>query len=332
MIVSIVMAVYNGEEFLIEAINSALSQTYPHIELIVVNDGSTDSTRAILDDITDQRLKVIHLQQNQGGANALNLGVQYAKGMWIAIHDADDISYPTKIEEQVKYITTHPHIVGLGTLVDFIPGSQDVSESYIKWLSKVSNSVVSEDQISLSRYYICHLTHSSVMFSKDVFLEVGGYNPGFRILYDYDLWLRLLEIGEMAKIPKFLLKYRVHKGSLSRKNNIDTLNEIQTASSRAICRYLARNNQKDEPRVIVIGHQKACENYSQHIAPASGLKVINLIYENWNKQIPAAIQSIKENKVDGIIMLGRSIRKRFISKFKRHGCFANKHIFSIYSI
>ena len=109
MLVSVVMAVYNGEKFLQKAIDSILAQSYQEIEVIVVNDGSIDTTKKILDQVEDERVRIIHLERNQGAANALNIAIDNAMGQWIAIHDADDISYSNRILEQVRFLRKIPN-------------------------------------------------------------------------------------------------------------------------------------------------------------------------------------------------------------------------------
>ena len=331
MLVSIIMAVYNGETYLKQAIASALCQTYSNIELIIVNDGSNDSTKYILDKIDDERVKVIHLPKNQGAANALNTGISQAKGEWIAIQDADDNSYPTRIEEQVGYIRNHSELVGVGTLVEFISGNSTVPNYLLKKLMRHKNSIISRQVIKKKRFYICELTHSSMMFSKNVFLRVGGYDTTFKILYDYDLWLRLLDIGHIEKAPKILLQYRIHKGSLSRRNKLQTYNEIQTASSRAIYRLLVKDK-KCQPTVIVLGPKKACDNYKYHVAPYSGLKVDHFIWEDLINQVPFAVKDVKSGKVDAIILLSRDKRKILLQKLTASQLKLNKQVFVIYNI
>ena len=326
-----VMAVYNGELFLKEALDSALDQTYTNIEIIIINDGSTDSTKSILDGIDDERVKVIHLEVNQGAANALNIGISQAKGSWIAIQDADDNSYPTRIEEQVQYILQNPQLVGVGTFIECIPGNTGVSERWLRDVEKSRNSVVSKENIREIIYWGCPFTHSSVMFSKDIFWEVGGYNRDFKIAYDYDLWLRLLEKGDMENVPKVLLQYRVDKKSLSNRNGFATVKEIQMASSRGIYRLLYRWPEY-QPKVIVIGSQRACKNYNKYVARASGLKVNAFIDKEWHYHLPSAIKKVKEGKVDAIIVLDRSIPKNITEYLQRNDLKRNVQVFNIYSL
>jgi glycosyltransferase involved in cell wall biosynthesis len=310
MLVSMVMAVHNGEKFLKEALNHALAQTYSNLELIIVNDGSTDRTKQILDETEDQRMKVIHLEQNRGAANALNLGIQEANGQWIAIQDADDNSYPTRIEEQVKYIQEHPQLVGVGSLVKCISGDVHIKDDEYEGWTNSRNHHISRKDIRRISFWGCPLTHSSVMFSKNVFWEVGGYDPSYRIGYDYDLWLKLLEKGELEKVPKVLLEYRIHQSSLSHKNGYDTIHEVQIAASKAIFRAKYQENQR-LPKVIVVGEQKSCEYYIQNIIPLSGLEVTSMIDKNSSK-FTSALGKIRSKKADAIILLDNDNTKKIL--------------------
>lgn len=331
MLVSIVMAVYNGEKFLKDALDSVLSQTYSNIEIIVVNDGSIDGTMEILNAIDDNRLKVIHLEKNQGAANALNIGITHAMGTWIAIQDADDISYPTRIEEQVKYIAEHPELVGVGTLIDCIPGGTGISDALLRGVAKNKNLCVSREDIRNKIFWSCPLTHSSVMFSKAIFGEVGGYCTDFKIAYDYDLWLKILEKGEMENVSKVLLHYRINKNSLSNKDGIATINEVQIASSRAISRFLNKGKEY-QPKVIVIGPLKGCKNYKRYIAPVSGLNVEDLIYDDWSRQVPKAIKKLKTGKIEAIILLDGYKSYKNLQYLKTNKIELNKKIINIYNI
>ncbi|QXM05394.1 GT-D fold domain-containing glycosyltransferase [Crassaminicella indica] len=328
MLVSMVMAVHNGEIYLKEALDSMLSQTYKNIEIIIVNDGSTDTTKDILDQITDNRVRVIHLKDNRGAANALNIGIKEANGSWIAIQDADDNSYPTRIEEQVKYVLEHPLLVGVGSFIECISGRDNISEYNLKSIAQKRNFFRSREEIRKNIYYGCPLTHSSVMFSKDSFFDVGGYNTDFKIVYDYDLWLRLLEKGEIENVPKVLVQYRMHNESLSNKNARETLKEIQIASSRAIYR-LFRRNKNYMPKVMVIGSKKGCENYKEYIAPNSGLKVEAFIHERW--QVPYISRCLKEGKIDAIIVLDGRGKDKIMDDLKRRGLKLNTNVFCLYN-
>lgn len=330
MLVSIVMAVYNGEEFLKEALDSALDQTHTNIEMIVVNDGSTDGTKKILDNIDDTRVRIIHLEKNQGAANALNVGISQARGKWIAIQDADDNSYPTRIEEQVKYIVKHPELAGVGTFIECIGGGLGVSGGMLRGVEKNRNSFISREEIKENIYWGCPLTHSSVMFSKDIFQKVGGYNTEFKIAYDYDLWLRMLENGAIENVPKVLLQYRIHKKSLSHRDSVTTVNEIQIASSRGIYRRFNKG-QQCQSKVIVMGPKDSCKNYTEYIAPASGLIVKDSIYKDYYTKLPHVLNGIKARKIDAVILLGGDNKEKVLQYLQRKGLKLNEKVFNIYN-
>jgi len=330
MLVSMIMTVYNGEKFLKEAVDSTLAQTYENIEIILVNNGSTDSTKKILDDIKDKRVKIIHLERNKGIAKALNIGIKEAQGSWIAIQDADDNSYPTRIEEQVKYIIKHPGLVGVGTFIECISGGSSISQEHLKGVEQYRNAVVSKEQVRDMIFWGCPLTHSSVMFSKDAYNKVGGYSTDYKIASDYDLWLKLLEKGEMENVPKVLLQYRIHKESLSNNDNIVTLNEIQIASSRGIYRRFNKG-ERYKPKVVVIGPRSACINYKKHVGPASGLKVKTYIFRDFNKQVVDLVNMIKTGKIDAVIVLDGPASGNNIEYLKQKNLKLNEQIFSIYN-
>ncbi|WP_413306930.1 glycosyltransferase [Bacillus sp. 1P10SD] len=330
MLVSMVMAVYNGQKFLREALNCALAQTYPNLEIIIVNDGSTDSTAKILDKLDDSRVKVIHLHQNQGAANALNLAISHAKGEWIAIQDADDNSFPDRIKEQVQYIHDCPELVGVGTLVRCISGNPDVPDAVYEEWTRGRNRNVSRKAIKKVIYSTCPLTHSSVMFSKKVFQKVGGYDQRFRIAYDYDLWLKLVEHGELEKIPQVLIDYRIYQSSLSHKDFDATSDEIQLAASRAIFR-LKQKGKDHQPKVILMGEKTTCEKYLRNIVPSTHLLAETIIYENFRKKLPSIIRKIKSGKLDAMILLNYNHNQKILRNLVRNGLKLNKDFFVLFN-
>lgn len=331
MLVSIVMAVYNGELFIKEAIDSALSQTYKNIELIIVNDGSRDSTKRIIDSVKDKRTIAIHLEKNQGAANALNKGIEKAKGSWIAILDADDKFHPHKIEEQLEYASLHPDLIGIGTFIRCMPGEQEVSKDLLQGVARHKNSYAAREDIRKAMYWGSPLTHSAVMFKRDAFMEVGGYDTAYKIAYDYDLWIKLMEKGEIENIPKILTDYRVHLQSLSNKNGIATVNEIQTASSKGIYRLLC-NKGKKQPNVVVIGPIKACKNYTENIAPSTNLSVKALNFREWQRKVSEAVKQIRLGRMDALIILDNKSTGRMIEKYAEKYLKLNENLFFIYNI
>jgi glycosyltransferase involved in cell wall biosynthesis len=212
MKISVVMSVYNGEDFLAEAIESVLNQTYKDFEFIIVDDGSTDSTPKILAkyQALDPRI-VIDSHENMGLAVSLNRAIDMAKGEWIARIDADDIMMPNRLEEQLRFIEANPEVDVVATWVYYINEHSKV----FKLFDFPKDLVTWEDN---QRYFKENkgvgIIHPSVMYFKASLLKTGGYrdvNPS----QDTDLWFRMQEHGLVfSVIHKPLTKYRVSSNSI----------------------------------------------------------------------------------------------------------------------
>jgi hypothetical protein len=213
--VSVLMSVYNGQRFLREAVESILSQTHEDLEFIVVDDGSTDATPVILGTYTDPRIVKVRNNQNRGLTPSLNLGLNAARGEFIARMDADDISLPRRLECQVKYMKEHPDVGVLGTNIVFIDENgmplhagrplhhRPISSAYLRWLLLWQNP----------------LPHPSVMMRAALVGEGGmTYDSTFVTSQDYDLWTRLSHRAGLALLQEVCLRYRVASTSITRED------------------------------------------------------------------------------------------------------------------
>jgi glycosyltransferase involved in cell wall biosynthesis len=199
--VSVVMPVRNGERFLREALDSTLGQTLADLELIVVDDGSTDSTPEILSTAGDRdpRVRVQH-QQPGGLTVAINVGCALARAPLIARMDADDVMLPDRLERQVAYLDAHPNVALLGggvVLVDETGNEIDREPGRAQLDFLVRNE----------------LTHATVMMRADAFVTLGGYRLDQS--EDYDLWLRFDEHYGVAALADHVIRYRFHPGQFS---------------------------------------------------------------------------------------------------------------------
>lgn len=205
-IVSVVMSVYNSELHLESAIQSILNQTFKNFELIIVNDGSTDSSNEIILNfmLKDARVKLIR-QENCGLANSLNKAIDVAQGLYIARMDSDDISMPNRIEEQLKFIQEYDFdFVFSGiTLIDF--NSNKICDYYQpKTINKILNN------LEINNY----IPHPTVFFKKDVVCKLGKYNPKFKTGQDLEFWLRLRDKIRFGFQHDKLLEYRLNPHSV----------------------------------------------------------------------------------------------------------------------
>jgi GT2 family glycosyltransferase len=203
-IVSVVIPVYNAASTVEAALRSVLNQTYRHLEVVVVDDGSSDGSITVVESVRDHRIAVIR-QKHRGLVEALRVGCERARGTYVARLDADDHSYETRIAAQVAYLEHH-HGVGLvGCRARFeLPGGR-------AWLFAPP-----QDDNALRRYLLWDnpFVHSSVMFRRDAYVAAGGYSEGPN--EDYRLWIQIARSWKVAVLPEALVIHRIRPDSLSR--------------------------------------------------------------------------------------------------------------------
>lgn len=209
--VTVLMPVYNAAPYLREAVDSVLNQSYRDFEFLIINDGSTDESRAILESYSDPRIKLIH-QDNLGLISTLNKGLQLAKGEWIARFDADDICYPDRLEQQLNFLQQHPDHILVGSDADYM----DKDGNYL-FLFAIKG--YSDEEIRRNKFLSCPVIHSSAMYKKEAVLKAGGYDKGALTFEDHMLWRKLGDLGKMANIPKPLIKVRFNPESVTIDEN-----------------------------------------------------------------------------------------------------------------
>lgn len=203
--VSVVMSAYNAARYLDEAIGSILNQTFREFEFIIINNGSTDATEAILDRYrkSDERIRLYH--HEQGLIAALNLGCRLARGQYIARMDADDVSSPYRLEKQLEYIERHPEIGVLGTWIFNIDENGSVKNT---WCPPANPKV-----LRWTHFFGVCVCHSTVLMRREVMEKLDFYRPEAIHGEDVDLWLRASAITEFGNVPEILSKYRVWSAS-----------------------------------------------------------------------------------------------------------------------
>ena len=197
--ISVVMSVYNGEEYLREAIDSILNQTFRGFEFVIVDDGSTDKSTEIIKSYHDDRIIFIQ-QENRGLAEALNEGVKIAKGVYVARMDADDVAAEYRLEKQVMFLERHPEYVLVGSYADVI--TEDGKRIYERTVP--SEDIVIKEIIKTENPFI----HSTVMFRRDVAINCGLYEE-VEIIEDIVFWRKMSERGLCANLQEPLCRYRI---------------------------------------------------------------------------------------------------------------------------
>ncbi len=199
------MPAYNAEPFMAQAIASVLAQTHQNWELLLINDGSTDHTRAIALSFADPRIRLIDNETNIGLTATLNKGIKLALGKYIARLDADDLAYPQRLAVQVAFMEAHPAVGMCGAWADQIDGAGQI----------MGEIKVVVDQAAIQATLLFHNSfyHSTVMLRRE--LAQLGYDPRFQIQEDFEFWVRLAKVTKLAVIPEKLIQYRVHGGNVT---------------------------------------------------------------------------------------------------------------------
>lgn len=243
--VSIVMSVFNGEDWLKYSLESILNQTFRDFEFIIVDDGSTDSSLDILNfyKSRDKRIRIIR-KKKSGLADSLNIGINSAKTDWIARIDCDDKSDLCRIEKQYRLALKNGKNFIIGTNCNLI-NSRDTIISRYKYPAHHKN--LKKNLLNFNPFF----PHSSAFFSLSAFKKLGGYRLHYERSQDYDLWLRSLSMGfNFLCIQEPLVFIRKHEHQISSANR--GLNSIIYSTCALTCYYLRKKNIEDPSDVLSI--------------------------------------------------------------------------------
>jgi glycosyltransferase involved in cell wall biosynthesis len=231
---TVLMTVYNGEDYLRETIESILNQTYKDFKFLILDNASSDSSREIIGSYNDPRIELVALPENIGQVAALNKGLDMIDTPLLARMDADDISLPRRFERQAAFMEAHPEVGVCGTLANAFDGQQKT-----KWRWPTNH-----EDIKVKLLFECCLAHSSVMIRKSLFdsshLE---YDEKIGHSFDWELWQRAVDHFELANLPEFHLRYRLHPENESKK----TAHLQKTAALKLDDRSLERLELHEHP-------------------------------------------------------------------------------------
>lgn len=258
--VSVLIPVYNGESTIESAVDSILRQSYTDFELVIINDGSTDSTPLILDSLSnrDNRIRVLHTP-NRGIIDALNTGIPICRADIIARMDADDISHPRRLELQFDFMSRHPEVSVCSSLVKMFPRKDLLGGlvKYEEWLS----SLITPQDIARDMLVESPVAHPSVMLRKSELIEIGGYQErGWA--EDYDLWLRYHTSRRLfAKVPSTLLFWRQAEGRLTFTDSRYSVENFLCAKAH----YLAKMLKGSGRPIVLWGAGKTGRRLCKHL-------------------------------------------------------------------
>lgn len=234
-IISVVLPVFNAERYVDESICSILDQTFTNFELIIINDGSTDSTLGILEKFKQQDKRVILVsRENRGLVETLNEGISIARGKWLARMDADDIALPNRFEQQLKWLKST---------------GADIAGSWVRCFGASDKRVIRRSQtdegIKMAMLFCSPFAHPSVMMKTELVRQLS-YDKAWQQAQDYDLWVRAVEAGwKMTNVPEVLLLYRLHESQISNQK-LQQQRQFALQIQRRYWQYVFRNMQLDQ--------------------------------------------------------------------------------------
>lgn len=250
--VSIVIPTYNSLRTLQPALKSCLVQTYPEIEIIVVDDGSTDETLLWLNEVKliHHRVRVLTIEHS-GVAAAFNAGIEDSTGEFIARMDADDNMHPEKIAKQVKFLNEHPDIGVVSCLVNY-GGDRTTQEGYARHVDWI-NSLVKHEQIALNRFIDSPVCNPTLMFRRELVEKHGGAREG-DFPEDYEMWLRWIDAGvQFAKVPEVLFTWNDLPSRLTRNDARYSAEAFERAKIQYLVKFIRANNPEARPLYVCGG-------------------------------------------------------------------------------
>jgi hypothetical protein len=295
------MPVFNSGAFLAEAVQSILDQTFNDFELLALNDGSTDNSLQILNELAakDARIRIINSERNTGLVSRLNDGIAQSTGKYIARMDSDDIAFPNRFELQYHFLESNPEVCIVGSAYE---RTSDKS---------IMSCPSSHDEIKTFALSECPFAHPTVMIRKDTLIKLNTwYNAEEFPAEDYDLWTRLLTVGRGANLSEVLLKYRVHEGQISAQK--------ATEQKKAVAKIIIRQLQeicgnKELPHPELAAQLFAKETLSVDVSMLKRIRTI----------LTAAYSGNQNTK-----LIGATVFNQYLSKlYQRHsGKLTNKGV------
>ena len=237
--VTVLMTVYNGLPYLPEAIESVLQQSFTDLELLVVDDASTDDSHACIRSFRDPRIRLVRNPENMGQVRSLNKGLSLIQSPYIARMDQDDVCLPERIQSQLAYLERHPEAAACG--------------SWLTWIDPTGRqSGVAGFQVDSFGSFVgvllgqaTPIAHPTALFRREAIQELGGYDETFSPCEDYELWCRLaLRRHSVAVLRQSLLRLRIHGGQQSATRLVQQKEQARRAHERFLTPFC------DQERVV----------------------------------------------------------------------------------
>ena len=275
--ITVLMTVYNGMPFLPMAIESILKQTFSDFKFVIVDDCSTDTSRSIIRNYKDPRIRLVINEKNIGQTRSLNRGLTLIGSEWVARMDADDISHKRRLELQIHYLRKNKDIAAVGTHLRTInPGGNVIGffqfpeqDLPLRWM----------------QLFTCPVSCGAVMFKTSIIRDkLGGFDSTVRYAQDWELWSRVLPNYRLANVQEYLMDVREHPGASSTSSNRVMQNEQFRINRLNPGRILGFSNNSEEwLKKVDTLRMKRVKN------PEDRLYVINSYFERFRQLYPNAV-------------------------------------------
>ncbi len=296
VLVSVLMPIYNGEKYLVEAIDSILKQTYKEFEFIIIDDGSTDKSYDIVKNYEDKRIKLIRNETNIQLVDTLNKGVSLSKGRYIARMDCDDIAHTERLEKQLRLIEKNNDVAVVGASIQLINEYGKKGRKYFY--------PEDSDYLSWCLLYFSPIAHPAAMIRKTMLEGVGGYNKLMTHAEDHYLWYRLSQVGKIINVNDVLMYIRKHQDNVTKKNvreNVEKSIFVSKVVSKKIYGI------EIDKKVMECIRLKVCGKYS-YIKQA--IKYVGDLYDSFAAGHKNKYDSIEYIKKDAALRISTLILRR----------------------
>ena len=212
--ISVIIPTFNRGKLIGNSIKSVLNQTFKNIEIIVIDDGSTDNTKKVVEKFHNDKIKYIKLKENKGGSNARNIGIKMAKGQYISFQDSDDIFYPNKLEKQLE------NLVNKNSNLDFCKINVIYNESYSYFVpSEIREKRIFKGNFINELISFGNFISTQAILAKKLLIKKYLFDPEMPRLQDYDLLLRMIPKVKISYTKEVLVDLYIQKNSLMLSSN-----------------------------------------------------------------------------------------------------------------
>lgn len=275
MLLTVLMPVYNAENYLRKAIDSVLCQKFEDFELLILNDGSTDGSVGIIKNYQDERIRLVHNEQNLGLIRTLNKGITLAQGKYIARHDADDTSHPKRFQKQLAFLENNPAYALLGTRARI-------------WHGRIPSPFIyahqfSHENIKVELLFNSPFAHGSIMAKTSV-LQKFLYDENYPVAEDYELWSRVASEYSVANLPEILYNYRFHAGGESVIKTQVLLASVQSIRANALLNMGFSIEEIDPNAHFLLASRGVVQRYSEEDISKIALWIERILLKNKETQ------------------------------------------------